>query len=266
MVHKTRQEITDAIINYITITYGLISKADMKPDSLISVMIEAISLEISSMYDSIDQLESQNVVSTANESYLDLIGNSIGAYRGSSDDDSYRYKIINWITNSRTSGKSAVEEAIQNNDNVYDYSIINLAYGAGTFAVHVQVKDNADVETTIAELESSIEAIVAEGVYFKVVYPKDVPVEISIIAIGSIDSQTKAIIKAAIRVYITSVKSGTSMYKANIESAIIGSSANVTTARVTSLKIDGKIAYGTEVMLLEDEQFRIDNSTITFEE
>lgn len=267
MITKNTSEIIDSIVNHITTQYQMISPQDIKADSLLSVMIEAMALEISSMYSDIDRVENQNAVSTASSTYLNLIGNTVGAYRSTNqDDESYRYDIVNFIRNSRTSSKSAVEKVIRDNPNIYNYSIENLAYGAGSFAVHVQVKDNANVEIVVAGLEESINEVVAEGVYFKIIYPKDVNVAVTMTVVGIIDSVSLSMMKSAARSYITGVQSGQVMYRSNIEAAVKGSSDKITTVRITSLKIDGKTAYGSEIKLLIDEEFRIDNALIIFEQ
>lgn len=264
MIHKNLNEIIDSIKDVIVEKFPVLKKEDIKPDSLLSAMIEAISIEVNTMYKNMSQIEINNRVSVANKAYLDLIGNSIGAYRQpGQNDDEYRFEIINWFENNRTSSLKAIEKAIRDTDGVYTYSIENLAYGAGTFAVHIQTQDSFSTSMVVNNLYNNIKDVVAEGVLFKVVTPKEVKVDVELMVLGSINQASAAALKSAIRTYVTSIKPGEALHVDKLESVAITSSPLIASAYAMNLRLNGRLLYAKEAKLLMNEQFRISDNNIT---
>jgi DNA-binding protein len=258
IIHKTLQEIIDSIIGSMVQNGLVLKKEDLMPGSILLAMVEAVAIDIYDIYVFGDSVDENARPSTATGIFLEYIGSGIGCprYEGESN-ESFRYRIANHLRNSRTCSRTAIEAAVKGVSGVYSYYIQNLAYGAGSFVVYIQTTPSADITYVADNVSAAVKDAVADGIYFEVVTPAIIRVDIDMSVIGTSDTNVINSMKTAVANYVASIKPGESLVVNNIILTAVQSSSLIKTVFINSVKINGRTLYAQEIGLLNGEQFKV---------
>jgi hypothetical protein len=236
----------------------IVTKDDLQPGSVLRTMIEAICKEVYSIYEFGDNVEKNVNPSTANDEALDLVGSRIGCIRYESEgNESYRYRISNWIPSKKTCSREAIEEVLMRSPGVSNYSIRNFANGAGSFTVYIQAIQGSDADYVASQIMAELQSIVAEGIVVDVVIPKIVIVDIDMTLNSGVDASQIGAAKRAIEDYVTSIKFEDNLEKSRINQISMNSSKAVKSSFINSIRINGKTMFSERAKLLTGEQFAI---------
>lgn len=240
MIRKDITDIINSIINYLTENNNNVTKESIVPGSVLLTLIEAISLEIDSLYEVSESIEKNSYLSTATGIYIDRIGEIIGCIRNENEDDeTYKARIKEFIVSSKTCNEDSIKNAIESVSGVNSYILEPYKYGAGSFAVYITVSPGYDIDTVVESVRKAVSNVVASGVYFDVIKPKEVDVKISVTVFGNVEQNDIVNLKSLIYNYILNEEQEETMYKSKIIQYITNYSTSIRGAQINQILIDG---------------------------
>ena len=133
--------------------------------SVVRALLDAINTSISEYYSSLDFNMTNQFVSTATGTFLDMIGALLNCKRGLAESDTnYRYRITNQVYTAQTSNEISIRLKCLSIPNVKTIMLRPYVHGAGSFVVYVDVIDKTVMETTIGAVNTALGEVKAYGV------------------------------------------------------------------------------------------------------
>jgi uncharacterized phage protein gp47/JayE len=232
--------------------------------SIVRAFIDIISECIGEFYDRLDFNLTNQFVSTASGSFLDLIGDLLSCKRSINEsDDNYRFRVANQVYSARTSNEIAVRLACLSIPNVKNIILKEYITGAGSFAVYVDVVDRNVQDATVAAVNNAVQEVKAFGVNGRAVLPEQIPVnlKVKLTYVKELSQQEKQfiIIKVTenLRQYLDNLGIGETVSGEKIFFNIFESSNDINTADITSFEIGGDQYTVTSIQPRWNQQFKM---------
>ena len=264
MIHKNTNEIIESMITNFTGAQGTITSADIKPGTMIRGLMEAFALEIDDLYSYGDDIQTNSSVADAAGYNLDAIGARIGCFRISGESDAdYRADIYNYLADKRTCSESAISKVVREIAGIDSFTIKNLAFGAGTFAVYIRPKTGADRSVLYSSAKAAVAAAAADGIYFEIVFPEeiDVTMDISIIC-SSLTADIISKVKNSISKYVSNIPSGQNLLLPMISQTVAAEVSAVNSVYIHKITFNNKTCYAQQYALLDNEQLSVSKINI----
>lgn len=206
---KTFSAIKKSIENRLTELTG----QEITNGSVIDLYNIALSEHLHDIYQEIENSKNPHLWSKLSGKTLDDMGVMMNMPRKKyEDDETYKYRIMNWILSSEKSNATAISDALLSP--VYSSNISFYPYtrGSGTATCYIIPKDYSDktIEQALIEAESIVKKTASPSLYVEYIIPEVLPVSFQIfISSSSGDIEyIKKNITEEIKSYVNSIAPG----------------------------------------------------------
>lgn len=192
---RTFSEIKDDINNRFTSR----THRDIRIGSALDLFNNAVSTEISKIYEEIENSKNPHIYTNLSGENLDKLGYMVNVPRETNEDDSiYLYRLMNWTYLKASANETAINDSLLNMKYASNAQYYPGTYGAGTGTVYViPLKyDEETIANALNEAKEKIKDIIDPAAYTEYVTPK--VVQVSFLAQIYSESGDTLYIKSAI--------------------------------------------------------------------
>jgi uncharacterized phage protein gp47/JayE len=173
-------------------------------------------------------------------------------------DAEYRFRISQTITASQGANEAAIRLVILSAPGVADMIRTPYHAGPGSFKVVVIPTSNRLPFQTLLQINNSLRATVAYGIFYQVEEPRYLPVSLSIrlsprSGTISVNPTDRDAAEAAVRRYLGNVRPGQSLVINQLRAAVLNASQNIGDVTIQSLYINRAPRVLTNFTLKNDE-------------
>lgn len=177
-MRKTKTEMLN------TVLASLLSRkkvTDTSPGSVARMFAEILIEEFYQFYEQLDAMMLMSFVSTANGTYLDLIGELLACKRSQGEtDNDYRYRITNQVYVVQGGNLTSLRIKILQVAGVADVQLTRFTNGAGSFTCYIIPEQYPISNDLINKVQAVIDETASYGIYGEVRVSTAIPVDVSI--------------------------------------------------------------------------------------
>jgi uncharacterized phage protein gp47/JayE len=262
---KNESEMLQEMLLELQTTTGI---TNVTAGSIARSLLEIFNKRLSSAYEYFDTYTSMSFLSTAQDMYLDMIGEMLGCTRlAQESDNNYRYRISQQVFTAAAANRTSIRLRCLAIPEVRDVIITPYSHGNGSFTIHI-ITDEIDTPASVlAKADTIVRENKAEGIRAIVTKPKIVPIDIRFSVTrktGNTMSETAIAsqIKESIRDYVDMISMGGTVSTDELLTRAQGN-ANLAQAYINSLTIDGSTIILDALYSLDwDEKAYINNVTV----
>lgn len=152
---------------------------DIRTGSTLDLFNNAVSTEISKIYEEIENSKNPHLYTNLSGDNLDKLGYMVDVPRDTNEDDStYMYRIMNWTYLKASANETAINDSLLNMEYASNAQYYPGTYGAGTGTVYViPLKyDDETITNAINEARNKVSGVIDPAAYTEYIAPKVVPV------------------------------------------------------------------------------------------
>lgn len=141
----------------------------------------AVAEAIKEAYEEIENSKNPHIFTKLSGQDLDDTGFFVNLPRKpGEDDESYKYRLMNWVLSAEASNYTAIHDALLNMEYASNAEFIPLTNGSGTASVYIIPKEYDDeiIENAIKEAEAIIKEKASPSLYVEYIVPTIRPVSI----------------------------------------------------------------------------------------
>ena len=237
---KDAQQLTREMEEYLTSETSITYTGD---GSIARSILETVNEKIEEYYEEFDFNLAMAFVSTAEGSFLDLIGELLDCERQTGEDDeNYRYRITNQVYVVAGANRTAIRLSCLSVDNVKDIVISEFSRGPGSFSVYVDVDDYTTENSTINDVQSKIDEVKAQGVYGEALIPLKTIIDMNVKLVFESGTDNKGPIigdaRQAIIDYIHNLDIAEDLHAASLISEIMDTDDSIRDVQIESFFVD----------------------------
>lgn len=181
--------------------------------TLIDLYNVAISKAMEDVYQTIEDNKNPHIWSTLSGIRLDDMGTMLNIARKTGElDETYRYRIMNWVLTNEASNETAISDALLSPEYSSNISFYPYTKGSGTATCYVIPRsyDDEIIEKALQEAADKVSKIASPALHVEYVIPTIRPVQLQIfISSGDGDlSLIKSNLEGQIKEYINALAPG----------------------------------------------------------
>ena len=253
--NEIRQELLDGLAEKLGMSF-------QEEGNIALAIVDVILEEIYGLYEELESARTQAYLSTSTGAYTDLIAKLVGTNRESMETDGeLKIRSSNSVYRNAKGNRLAIEEAALGVAGVASVDYRPFATGTGSFALYVYPIAGTNQVRIMDDVTQALETVVAEGIYFEVRQPTEVPVDVSVVL--QFDSQLSLVekqtvrnnLKYAIQRELNALTKNEVLYINALIQLAMQASPHVLDATITNLKINGISKTITNTFPENDERF-----------
>jgi uncharacterized phage protein gp47/JayE len=214
------------------------------PGAIARALIEVQNQFLATYYNTLDFNLTMAYVSTAQGSFLDLIGALLQCTRQSLESDAnYQYRIVNQVTTLAAANQTSLRIQILNVSGVRDVIMQPFTSGSGSFSVMVIPEVAGPVDPSLLQtVQNVISSQEGYGINGQVLVATMIPVDIAIqLALNgnSNVASVAALVQQNVSNYIANLASGQTLVYNVLDQTIMNASTAVSNFAIASFDVDG---------------------------
>lgn len=157
--------------------------ANVQDGSAIDLFTGAISSVLEDNYTEIENSRNPHVWTSLEGEYLDATGTWVNLPRRVGEgDESYRYRLMNWMLTNEASNATAINDALLNLTYSSNAEYVPKTHGTGTGTVYVIPKEytTETITNALQEVQKNVSEIACPGEHIEYIVPAIKPVTLSI--------------------------------------------------------------------------------------
>lgn len=256
---RPKTEIRQELLNNLSQKLGV----DVSEQGNIAVaIVDTVLNEIYSLYQELEILKKQAYLSTATGTYAELIAQLVGTTRELGETDSeFKLRATNSVYLHAKGNRLAIEEAALGVAGVASIDYRPYGSGTGSFLLYVYPQAGVNQVRLLDNVTAAIKQVVAEGIYFEVRQPTEVPISIDLIlqfdsSISVVEKQTvRNNLKYTIMRHCNQFKKDEVLYVNEIIQLAMQANEHILDVAIASLKVNGTAKTITNTFPANDERF-----------
>jgi len=239
------------------------SNLDIEPGTVIDFYMLSSAEALNEAYQEIENNKNPHIFTKLTGEDLDNMGFGYNCPRMANEsDESYRYRLMNWLLKSEASNYTAIEMALMNMNYASYVTYVPLTEGVATATAYIIPKsyDETTIANAIAEAQERLKKVCSPGTYISYVIPEAIPVRIvAYINTENGDIETiKNNIKKKVADYINNIAIGDFLELGEINK--IGINENgVNYFNVIQLYINNKVTNALNILQKIESKFVFDD-------
>lgn len=246
------------------------SVTDVSAGSVARTFAEVLIEEFYQFYEQLDAMTVMSFVSTARNSYLDLIGQLLACTRntGESDED-YRYRITNQVYVVQGGNLTSLRIKILQLDGVADVEFKRFTNGAGSFTCYVIPEQYPITNDLINKVQAEVDTTASYGIYGEVKVSTAIPVDVTIQLVFSnqtINAERQNIrqkVVASIENYVKGLVMGGPIIINEIIQQTMDASTKIIDMQIVNLSVSDTSQYVRNVYPKAEEQYFLRKISVT---
>lgn len=240
------------------------------PGSIARLFAEVIVEEFDPLYDELDLMMSMAFVSSATNSYLDLIGELLNCPRNEDEsDDDYRARIINQVSVIQTANLTSLRLKALQVSGVADVQFKRYTHGAGSFTCYIIPEVYPVPNDLLLRVEEALHEVVAYGMAYEVKISDYIPVDMDIQLIFRSNSTTlerqhiRNQVSGRVTSYIGELKMGDTIVINEIIQRVMEASEQVLDMKINRILVNEKEYYIKNIEPSAEEQYYLRKISVT---
>lgn len=177
-MRKSKDEILESVLERLRSQGGI---TETSPGSIARMFAEVIIEEFNPLYDEIDLMVAMSFLSTAKNSYLDLIGELLNCPRlNLESDEEYRARIANQVTVLQSANLIALRLKTLQIEGVADVQFKRYTHGTGSFTCYVIPQVYPITNDLLIRVEETVNEVAGYGMGIEVKVSDYSPVDIDL--------------------------------------------------------------------------------------
>jgi uncharacterized phage protein gp47/JayE len=259
---KTKDEILQQLLKRLQQDTEIV---DVDPGSIARAFCEILSEEFYQFYSELDLNTTMTFVSTAQGTFLDLIGSLLNCKRtpSSETDANFRTRITNQVYVIAGGNVTAIRLKILSVEGVKDVILREFTKGTGSFTAYVITDTPETPIFTLNEVRSAIENTKSWGIFAEVKAPVLIPVDLKVRLIISdkVSDAEKSTIRTnaqlAMKTHIDNLGLGGQFIINDIIRQAMNASPKILDADLSNLKVNGASQFSKNFSVNWDERIVI---------
>lgn len=185
-------------------------KKEIQEGTVIDFYTVSTSEAFEDAYQEIENNKNPHIFTKLKEKDLDDTGFFLKCPREPQEnDDTYKYRLMNWVLRNEASNTTAIEDSLLNLDFASTAKYIPFSNGTSTATIYIIPKsyDEEDAKLALREVEEKIKGVVSPSMYVELIIPEAIKVSVHAV-IRSKDGDMNFIkdnIEGKIKEYINSI-------------------------------------------------------------
>ena len=266
-MRKTKQEVLDNILAQLTSRKGI---TETSAGSVARTFAEIITEEFYGFYEELDAMMLMSYVSTARDSYLDLIGALLNCTRNSGEaDNDYRYRITNQVYVVQGGNLTALRIKILQVSGIADVRFKRFTNGAGSFTCYIIPEVFPIAADLINKVQAVVDEVASYGIYGEVKTSTAIPIDMNIqliFATQTTNAERQTIrqqVVAAVEKYIKSLSMGEGIIINEVIQRTMEISSKITDMQIYNLVVKDVSQYVKNVYPKAEEQYFLRRISVT---
>ena len=265
-MEKTKEMIREEILNNLAASLGV----NIREQGAIAVaIVDSVIDEIWYLYQELDFAKKQAYLSTSTGQYTNLIAKLVNTERGDLDtDDDLKIKASTSVLRHAKGNRLAIEEAALEVDGVAAIDYKPFGAGVGSFVLYVDAEVGGNQHRLLERVESAIEEVVADGIYFEVKQAEHITVDTAVMLqftsqVSAMEKeQIKDTVKRAVRQYYQSLGRGEVLVVSRLTERIMATDQGLLDINIVDFKVNGVPRTVSNIFPASDERFVAGEITI----
>ena len=232
------------------------------PGGIARLLLAVINENIAGLYEVLSASHVQAFLSTGTDDALDELGLLMACSRITDESDAdYRYRLSCQTLTAATANETAIRLAALSVSGVKNVSLVNRAYGPGSFALYVLTDDAQTSDTVLTAVKTAVSPIVAFGMKYEILTPQLVPVALAVnlvfLAGTGLSVKTAAIasVSTAVSDYLRSRNIGEALSSDALRTVIMGADTSIGSYILYDVEVGGVPMEGLTVACRSHERF-----------
>ena len=266
-MEKTKAEIRAELLNNLAVKIGINTNEE---GSIAVAIVDSLLDEVYSLYYELEMMKKEAYLSTSHGGHTDLIAELVGTNRlnDGETDEELKLRASTSVYRNALGNKLAIEEAAMAVPGVAAIDYRPYGSGTGSFSLYVYPQPGMNQVRLLADVEETLQSVVAEGIYFEVKQPEEKPVDIAVVIqfdsiITVMEKQrVRNQVKQKIVQYLNNLSKDEVLYINEITQLVMETSDNILDMRLMELKVNGLAKTITNTFPANDERFIAGEITI----
>lgn len=234
--------------------------------TVIDLYTVSIAKVLEKVYEEIENSKNPHLYSSLRGSNLDDLGFFLNCPRQpGEDDETYLYRLMNWLFKAESSNTTAIQDSLLNLEYASNAEFIPLSNGSGTASVYIIPKeyDEEIIARALEEVKTRIEPVVSPSLYIEYIIPKikRIVLHLHVETKDGDMSLIRSNITDSLKEYINAIPPGEHLEVGEI-SRIGINTPGVSYFQVLQMFVDGREEKETKILQTLDSKFILDEEII----